>query len=769
MVPIVGLILIGVFLALIPLFALAGPAFMDWILGAIGGEGTLYDLLVKLPLLNKYPSTTLGVTTPAGASIENIFLPLEGGFVSAVGAASLNIFEILRNAALGMFIALLLIAGICFALESFKVMGEGTATSILTGSFFTLIAIFLVVPVYNAVAGIINSVTSPTNGIILSEGMIQTICEQMTATPMAPAGGGEPHEVMLQLIGSIFFFIMAMATLLSALVLGAIRVFMVGAIAAILPVFLVLRLIPVTRGVGERFIEMLIGLTLASLIAAIFLRFGWQIIVLAEVAGVSPLLATIIAFATIIAASLMPTIFAHQLGALFMVAAGKVTAAATMAAGVTAITAGGAALGAVSGVAGAIQAAGPMAATLSPLQRFTGYARLTLPAALTGAVAGAAKAMIVTRGGYRGLASVGLVPAAAIPAGKEAGAVAGISGFERFFEKRAGTVAEGLTAHALATPHPAENPYLGMNWYETNIKGKPNPEVGELIASTYSLNLTPKAKETLGKNLKEVLAGYEDSPQVLDRFRLNLERVSRMDDEQKLMVVKEAFAGAVVTPSAAEALKKFRELDGSPTYYVGIWNHPALAEPVRQAGVKLNILAGQGYEKNLQMGRIDVVKGRQFLRKLEEETKTPEKLARFFREKLGVEVPRSLRTPVHHAFTSGTLLALRKEPTLAHNLMLNLSNSKLKSKIDHIETEELQNVGRETSLTIARATKSQQGVAKSFGDFWKQLEIEHGTSSTVSHSMSSSEFKHGERVIAKGTGSEWKRGLERWFKEQKAG
>jgi len=150
---------------------------------------------------------------------------------------------------------------------------------------------------------------------------------------------------------SIFFLILVMGILIVSSILGILRIFMVGASVAAMPLLLVLRLIPLTRRVAESFIEVSVGLMLGSLMAAIFIRFGWEVV---RLWGGIPSLITSIA--TLMAAALMPTVLAPRLGTLFLVGAGIASHAVSTAVSGATIVAFGTTVGAATGAYGALKA-----------------------------------------------------------------------------------------------------------------------------------------------------------------------------------------------------------------------------------------------------------------------------------------------------------------------------------------------------------------------------------------------------------------------------
>lgn len=329
-----SILLIPVLIAVAGIIYTFAPQIASFLIETLlGGEPGIYGYLIELPLAES-PSR-LEASSPA----------------TSIGPAILNLYGLMKNLSFIIFSIILVVAGLCYALESFTVMSEGTATNIVMGGLFTLIMIFLVLPLYNAAAGFINILTNPSSNWILKEGVIDGLAASIMKPPPLPGGGWEPlAHAAVSFLMSIFFLILVMGVLIVSSIFGILRVFLIGACIAIMPLLLILRLIPLTRRVTESFIEVLIGLMIGSLMVAIFLRFGWEVI---KVWGGLP--SMVAAIATLIASALMPTVMAPRIGTLFLVGAGIAThAVSTAASGIT-LTAAGATVGAVTGAYGSLK------------------------------------------------------------------------------------------------------------------------------------------------------------------------------------------------------------------------------------------------------------------------------------------------------------------------------------------------------------------------------------------------------------------------------
>ncbi|MDR2708133.1 MAG: hypothetical protein LBB87_05260, partial [Nitrososphaerota archaeon] len=233
-------ILIAFFTITMLVIYLATPVIMSTLFNVIiGGPEGIYSYLLELPLISAPNSSggTLG---------------------QQLGVPITYVFGVMRTIALAMFAIVLIIAAICYVLENFRIMNEGTASNIIMNSVFTLILIFACQPVYNAVAGAINLFVGwPSvggSGLLISSGSVIDI--------IVGYGTGGVGTIPLPNLDPFtgFFFsgilIMLVASLLMlTLVMGVTRLFFVGVLAAVLPILLVLRLIPLTKHFADTLIQ----------------------------------------------------------------------------------------------------------------------------------------------------------------------------------------------------------------------------------------------------------------------------------------------------------------------------------------------------------------------------------------------------------------------------------------------------------------------------------------------------------------------------------
>ncbi|MCL1976506.1 MAG: hypothetical protein FWG55_00100, partial [Candidatus Bathyarchaeota archaeon] len=326
-------ILIAFFTITMLVIYLAAPAIMSVLFDVIiGGPQGIYSYLIELPLITDPPST--------------------GGTIGQqLGIPMVRVFGLMQTIALAMFAVVLIIAAICYALENFRVVSEGTAANIIMNSVFTLILIFACQYIYNAVAGSINIFTGwPDVGgsglLIPSNNAIDILVGYATG------GRGTVPVPNLDPFTGFFFsgiLIMLVASILMlTLVMGITRLFFVGVLAAVLPLLLVLRLIPFTKHFADTLIQDLIGFMFASIMASIVLLFGYQVLISTSL---NPLTQILIAIITLFAAAYMSTTFVGKFGAMGMAAANVIGGAVSTATGAAMGLAGGALLGGGAGMA----------------------------------------------------------------------------------------------------------------------------------------------------------------------------------------------------------------------------------------------------------------------------------------------------------------------------------------------------------------------------------------------------------------------------------
>ena len=288
------------------------------IANTLGGPNGIYNLLIELPAPNNPDGTTYALWNEA-------IMPLYWKVTDVV---------------LVFFVFAIFIAGLEWAFESFRILREGTAMSMLIGSAFTLILIFLFPYLYGFVAEIFNLITYPANNMLLPNGAIyQVIKGTISATPSTGLLS------IPSIIISVIIFVLDLIVLLMVGIMGILRIFFIAALVVMMPLLLVLRLIPFTKHVAEELISMLIGLMVSSLFVAIFFAFAYAVLQ----AQPQSYFAQFGALATLIAGAMMPTVMAPRLGRVFETTAMMATGAVMTGTMVGGMTAGGMAYGGFAG------------------------------------------------------------------------------------------------------------------------------------------------------------------------------------------------------------------------------------------------------------------------------------------------------------------------------------------------------------------------------------------------------------------------------------
>ena len=288
------------------------------IANTLGGPNGIYNLLIELPAPNNPDGTTYALWNEA-------IMPLYWKVTDVV---------------LVFFVFAIFIAGLEWAFESFRILREGTAMSMLIGSAFTLILLFLFPYLYGFVAELFNLITYPANNMLLPNGAIyQVIKGTISATPST--GFLSIPSIIL----SVIIFVLDLIVLLMVGIMGILRIFFIAALVVMMPLLLVLRLIPFTKHVAEELISMLIGLMVSSLFVAIFFAFAYAVLQ----AQPQSYFAQFGALATLIAGAMMPTVMAPRLGRVFETTAMMATGAVMTGAMVGTMAAGGMVAGGVSG------------------------------------------------------------------------------------------------------------------------------------------------------------------------------------------------------------------------------------------------------------------------------------------------------------------------------------------------------------------------------------------------------------------------------------
>jgi hypothetical protein len=653
-------IMIGFILAMMIALATFGPQILQWFAGELmGGSNGAYALLIELPTWDpsKPPSPP-----PSGAS------PAKW-----VGYAASGMYGLLQKVALGLLSVVLIIAAMCYLLETFKVMNEGTAMNIIMNSAFSLIMIFAIPYIYNGVAAAINAFTGWSD--VGGTGLIITGGHEIN-TLIAAMGGGVltgGWDIAVRFFGSVLIFIICTSLIMLAVMMGAVRLLIIGCLAAALPLLIMLRLIPPVKHLADSLIETVIGIMFASVIAAILIHFGYMFVAQTSIGGIAKL---VIALATFAGAAYMSTMFAGRLGGLFMTMGGMASQASSMATG---LLLGGMAMGAgtvAGGVAGVKQA---VTSSLAPgAGRFAtlkaAFTKSGLSAFATGAGTGLATAAahvlpsaITGTGPGRVLQyATGAMPSA-------------VHSAQDAINNRAGTVAENLLYKFGAEPSGAESQSLGLEWYNTNIAGKSDGQVGELFAGKMGLPFDP---EKGVREIKRTLDSLKANPRLLDRVRRNLESFSALPKEKRFEAIKDANDNWFANRKAMERDlgKPFYDpaletLDKDASYYDKILNHNSVGMAGNVAKARTLALMRKDYNPE----RLSPARGYDFYQNIvfdkDGKRRSDEDVGRWVRDNLGVHVPDKQLKELGHEYKDLMETSLRHNPRLLDNMRVNLESS----------------------------------------------------------------------------------------------
>lgn len=380
-------ILIAFFTITMLVIYLATPVIMSTLFDLIlGGPDGIYTYLLELPL----------ITEPTGSG---------GGTIGQqLGVPISYVFGLMRTISLALFAVVLIIAAICYGLENFRIVNEGTAANIIMSSVFTLILIFACQPLYNMTAGAINMFVGWPNvggaGILIPSGntidiLVGYATGGIGTVPLPnldPFSGFFLSGVLIMMVASI---------LMLTLTMGIVRLFFVGVLAAVLPLLLVLRLIPFTKHLADTLIQDLIGFMFASIMASIVLLFGYQVLISTSL---NPLTQILIAIVTLFAAAYMSTVFTGKFGALGMSAANLVGRAVTTAAGTAIGTVGGAVMGGGAGMASRLKSVSGQGLSKTEMlgQAGEGFVTGAAPGAVMGFFSGGGGGMVSGGGRFSG-------------------------------------------------------------------------------------------------------------------------------------------------------------------------------------------------------------------------------------------------------------------------------------------------------------------------------------------------------------------------------
>lgn len=562
------LALLPIIMVIIGLINLALPGVTGLILNATNMPQNIYSLLIEIPR----PMWDQGVYgIPALANSTSGAAYNATGYSGLIGPSMTHLYASSRTAAFALLVFVVIIAALSFFLQNFRIVGEGTAMRILTGTVMAVVFIFLFPPIYDVIAATVNSITYPGPNSIIPPGAIDTILSHAAAvapnpttytftnssSPLAnitsPQWAGyaswsgiatsssDPGSALAGMMMNLFLFIFTMITYVSIAIMGVLRTFFIGAAFALMPVLLVIRLMPYVDRVADLFIQVIVGGVLASIIVSFFFAFGYDVLTSASISG---LMKTLIALGVLLACPLMMTVLIPHLGSLMSSVATAITGAAT-----------GAAVGGAAVATGAA-AAGAQA----------------LPGLMTGIQTGAispAKAVLMGAGAAAagGLGTVGtvaprLVPGAgsvgyAIPAALSVGRGMGGMDFVQRYAASDPEYADALILQAAATPHEGEEYPDIMARYATSVQTdlltRPPEVLGWEYGTMTGTALTKEEAAEVGRRMqdriRQIMEMTKDDPEAQN---ILLSRIGRAYNAWKAHTVELSPEKVRATAEAAE-------------------------------------------------------------------------------------------------------------------------------------------------------------------------------------------------------------------------
>ncbi len=241
--------LLAVLMIIVGIIGLALPAFTNWILSAVNMPQNIYSLLIELP-------RPLWDNQTFGPQLFNSSEPVSG-YSGIIGQSMTHLYAGSKTAAFALLAVVLVVAGLSFFLQNFRILGEGTAVRILTGSIMAVVFIFVFPYIYDAVAATVNSLTYPSPHGIIPPGAIDKILESASAIswasppsntttwnftitpypqPYVPVpSSADVGSLVAAAMMNIFLFIFLLITYASVAVMGILRIFFIGAAFALMP------------------------------------------------------------------------------------------------------------------------------------------------------------------------------------------------------------------------------------------------------------------------------------------------------------------------------------------------------------------------------------------------------------------------------------------------------------------------------------------------------------------------------------------------------
>jgi hypothetical protein len=639
-------ILIAFFTITMLVIYLATPVIMSTLFDVIlGGPEGIYTYLLELPL----------IVEPSG----------NGGTIGQqLGVPMTYVFGLMRNISLALFAVVLIIAGICYGLENFRIVNEGTAANIIMNSVFTLVLIFACQPIYNMVAGCINLFVGwPDVGgiglLIPSGNTIDVLVGYATGgigtvplPNMDPFTGFFFSGVLIMMVASI---------LMLTLVMGIVRLFFVGVLATVLPLILVLRLIPFTKHFADTLLQDLVGFMFASIMASIILLFGYQILITTTL---NPLTQILIAIITLFAAAYMSTVFVGKFGALGMSAANVIGGAVNSAAGAAMGMVGGALLGGGAGMAsrlGSLSGKG-LSKTEMLGQAGEGFVSGATPGAITGFFGGGSGggggAMRMGSIGGSGMRGMGYMVMGTMNRQK--------APTQAFLTNRAGsTLTATMYKNSTGDVLPTASPDSSAHFMSELDKKSPEDIYNGYVANNYpELSENIKDPRAAGLEVKRHLQTLPAEVAYSNWHRAqtqgNLPKEGRQAFYQNAKDEVGSNRETVASIQKGIYTPNLEALDTAPRFALDTFNTGTVTQKGAVANAKLFTAVKQlGTPENQEANRIAETKFR---------TAPPELLGQHLAQASGVKMTTKEQKTYGHAMAKVRNVIVKRNPTLANNM-----------------------------------------------------------------------------------------------------
>ena len=329
--------------------------------GGQGGSSDIYVKAVALPLIND---------SMLGAPFENSNMSAQAlsGQYYIPGLGDLYNY-------IAVFALILLGVGFMVGASAGSLVSKEEDTSMesqLLKLFLGVVFVLLFPLIYDEVAVIVNYMSQ---SIIAYPGTDYVSRLQALWDNMAFGSAGSFWSVITAGFYNLIFFVLSAIVYIMLFFLGVIRIFLVGVMIVAFPLSLGLKMIPFTKKLSQMVEDTLFGLILASLMSAIILGVAGYITQPSVWSSSSNIFyvavgndgSSWVSAAALLAAVLIPTVFAPLTGTLFQTASQAAmtsVGAATVAAAGAAMPVAGAVGAPMSGIANAVSGVGSAAGSV---------------------------------------------------------------------------------------------------------------------------------------------------------------------------------------------------------------------------------------------------------------------------------------------------------------------------------------------------------------------------------------------------------------------